>query len=56
MHRAAQGVMLDAIANRLKEQGFQRPPNSPRWLTRLRSMKDLRISRRGLVTLADAKA
>ena len=46
------GVMLDAIANRLKEQGFERPPNSPRLVTRLRSMKELRVSPRGMVMLA----
>jgi hypothetical protein len=48
------GVMLDAIANRLKAQGFERPANSPRLVTRLRSMKDLRVSPRGLVMLAAA--
>lgn len=46
------GVMLDAIANRLKAQGFERPANSPRLVTRLRSMKELRVSPRGQVTLA----
>jgi hypothetical protein len=45
------GVMLDAIANRLKAQGFERPPNSPRLVTRLRAMKELRVSPRGKVTL-----
>jgi hypothetical protein len=44
-------VTLDAIANRLKALGFERPPNSPRLVTRLRSMKELRVSPRGKVTL-----
>jgi len=44
--------MLDVIANHLKAQGFERPPNSPRLVTRLRSMKQLRVSSRGVVTLA----
>ena len=55
LEASPRGVMLDAIANRLKAQGFQRPPNSPRLVTRLRSMKELRVSKRGQVTLADAK-
>jgi hypothetical protein len=56
LEASPRGVMLDAIANRLKAQGFQRPPNSPRLVTRLRSMKELRVSPRGHVTLAAAPA
>jgi hypothetical protein len=46
------GVMLDAIASRLKAKGYERPPNSPRLVTRLRAMKELHVSPRGKVTLA----
>jgi hypothetical protein len=52
LEASPQGVMLDAVAKRLKEKGFERPPNSPRLVTRLRSMKELRVSPRGHVTLA----
>jgi hypothetical protein len=52
LQASPRGVMLDAIANRLKANGFERPPNSPRLVTRLRSMKELRVSPRGQVTLA----
>jgi hypothetical protein len=54
LEASPRGVMLDAIANRLKAQGFERPPNSPRLVTRLRSMKELRVSARGQVMLAGA--
>ena len=54
LEASPRGVMLDAVANRLKAQGFERPPNSPRLVTRLRSMKDLKVSPGGLVTLAAA--
>ena len=52
LETSPRGVMLDVIANHLKAQGFERPPNSPRLVTRLRSMKQLRVSSRGVVTLA----
>lgn len=51
---APQGmVTLDALANRLKQLGFQRPPNSPRLVTRLRAFKDLQVSPRGHIKLSD---
>ena len=56
LEASPRGVMLDAIANLLKAQGFQRPSNSPRLVTRLRAMKELRVSPRGQVTFADVKA
>jgi hypothetical protein len=49
--RSPSGVWLDAIAAQLKERGFERPPNSPRLVTRLRSTKGLRVSPQGKVTL-----
>jgi hypothetical protein len=52
LQASPRGVTLDAIANRLKALGFERPPNSPRLVTRLRSMKELRVSPRGKVTLS----
>jgi hypothetical protein len=51
LEASPRGVTLDAIANRLKALGFERPPNSPRLVTRLRSMKELRVSPRGKVML-----
>jgi hypothetical protein len=49
----AQGrsVTIDALANALKSRGFRRPPGSPRLITRLRRIKELEISRTGLITL-----
>lgn len=50
------GVSIDFIANRLKALGFQRPPGSPRLVTRLRALKELNVSPRGFVTLASNAA
>jgi hypothetical protein len=52
LQRSPGGVTLDAVAARLKEKGFERPPNSPRLVTRLRSMRDLKVSAQGKVMLA----
>jgi hypothetical protein len=41
----AHGVTLDALTVALKAAGFQRPPGSPRLVTRLRRMKDLEVRR-----------
>lgn len=49
------GVTLDMVANKLKQLGFQRPPNSPRLVTRLRAFRELSVSPRGLIRMADAE-
>ena len=37
------GVSLDTLTNALKAEGFQRPPGSPRLVTRLRRIKDVEL-------------
>jgi hypothetical protein len=49
-------VIIDAVANALKARGFQRPPGSPRLVTRLRRIRELVVSPSGTITLADAAA
>jgi len=44
-------VTIDALANALKSRGFSRTPGSPRLITRLRRIKELEVSRNGLITL-----
>lgn len=51
LQRSPNGVMLDVLANRLKALGFERPPGSPRLVTRVRSLKELDVSPRGLIRL-----
>jgi hypothetical protein len=46
-------VIIDAVANALKSRGFQRPPGSPRLVTRLRRIKELVVSPSGTITLAE---
>ena len=46
-------VVIDAVANALKARGFQRPPGSPRLVTRLRRIRELVVSPSGTITLAD---
>jgi hypothetical protein len=46
-------VTLDSLANALKSRGFSRPPGSPRLITRLRRIKELEVSRSGVITLHD---
>jgi hypothetical protein len=46
-------VTLDSLANALKARGFSRPPGSPRLITRLRRIKELEVSRSGVITLHD---
>jgi len=52
--RSIPWVNLDVLENALKEQGFSRPPNSPRLVTRLRRMKDFEIDSHGRVRLTGA--
>ncbi len=48
-------INLDAVATALKAEGFVRPPNSPRLVTRLRRMKDVEVTPNGMVRLASAR-
>jgi hypothetical protein len=48
----SRSVSIDTLANTLKARGFSRPPGSPRLITRLRRIKEIAISRAGLITLA----
>jgi hypothetical protein len=50
----ARSVSIDALANALKARGFSRPPGSPRLITRLRRLKEIELSRSGMITLVDA--
>jgi hypothetical protein len=45
------GVTLDAVGHRLRELGFERPPGSPRLVTRLRALEELDVSTRGTIRL-----
>jgi hypothetical protein len=47
-------VNLDALSNALKAHGFRRTPGSPRLITRLRRIKELEVSRSGIIRLVDA--
>ncbi len=47
------GVSLDTLTLALKAEGFQRPPGSPRLVTRLRRIKDVEMLSNGRVGLAD---
>src|SRR5262249_36115626 len=44
-------VTLDSLANALKSRGFSRPAGSPRLITRLRRIKEISLSRWGVITL-----
>ena len=44
-------VLIDTLARALKERGFSRPPGSPRLITRLRRIRELAVSRTGMITL-----
>jgi len=48
------GVTIDALSNALKSRGFRRPPGSPRLITRLRRIKELDVSRTGMIRLVAA--
>ena len=45
------GVSLDALTVALKAEGFQRPPGSPRLVTRLRRIKGVELLPNGRVRL-----
>jgi hypothetical protein len=46
-------VIIDAVASALKARGFQRPPGSPRLVTRLRRIREILVSPSGVITLAE---
>jgi hypothetical protein len=48
----AAGVSLDALSNALKDAGFVRAPGSFRLVTRLRRMKELRVTSEGMIHFA----
>ena len=52
----ARTVTLDTLANALKALGFSRTPGSPRLITRLRRIKEIDVSRSGVITLLGATA
>src|SRR5207249_5383146 len=48
------GLTIDALSNALKSRGFRRPPGSPRLITRLRRIKEVDVSRSGMIRLVAA--
>jgi hypothetical protein len=46
-------ISIDTLANALKARGFQRPPGSPRLVTRLRRIREILVSPSGTITLAE---
>ena len=48
-------LTLDTLANALKSRGFSRPSGSPRLITRLRRIKEIALSRTGVVTLVGSQ-
>jgi len=52
----AHGVSLDTLTLTLKAEGFQRPPGSPRLVTRLRRIKDVEMLPNGRVRLVGETA
>jgi hypothetical protein len=52
IHRSpTRAVTIDTLANALKSRGFSRTPGSPRLITRLRRIKEITVSRTGMITL-----
>jgi len=47
------GVTLDQLSNGLRSRGFRRTPGSPRLITRLKRIKELDVSRNGMIRLVD---
>jgi hypothetical protein len=50
---AGQPIVIDTLANALKSRGFSRPPGSPRLITRLRRIRELDVSPRGMIALVN---
>ncbi len=52
--RAPNGqVLIDTLERTLKARGFSRPPGSPRLITRLRRIRELAVTPRGMISLVD---
>lgn len=49
-------VNIDVLEKALKQEGFSRPPGSPRLVTRLRNIKDVEVDANGRVRIAPAAA
>jgi hypothetical protein len=49
-------VTLDSLANALKSRGFSRTPGSPRLITRLRRIREISVSRSGVITMVEGQA
>jgi hypothetical protein len=49
MRGSPSGVTLDQLANGLRERGFRRTSGSPRLITRLKRIKELEMTRTGLI-------
>jgi hypothetical protein len=49
-------ITIDTLANALKERGFSRTSGSPRLITRLRRIKEIEVSRAGMITLVGSVA
>ena len=49
----SRSVSIDTLANALKSRGFSRPTGSPRLITRLRRLKEIELSRTGMITMVD---
>jgi hypothetical protein len=51
LSKAGGSTTIDALANALRSESFQRPAGSPRLITRLRRLKDVEVSASGQVRL-----
>jgi hypothetical protein len=51
LSKATGSTTIDALANALRGESFQRPSGSPRLITRLRRLKDVEVSASGQVRL-----
>jgi hypothetical protein len=46
-------ILIDTLAQALKERGFRRTPGSPRLITRLRRIRELSVSPTGMISLVE---
>jgi hypothetical protein len=49
------GVTLDQLANALRERGFRRTSGSPRLITRLKRIKEIEVTRTGLIRVGNGQ-
>ena len=55
IHRSpTRTATIDTLANALKSRGFSRTPGSPRLITRLRRIKEITVSRSGMIALIES--